>query len=82
MYHNPGAYDLERVSIPVSGDLIRELRAEIPVSREECLRWVDNQFDEMATHTYKSIGSPSLVAKEGWNIFSQMAYLLEPNYRI
>ncbi|KAK0474686.1 hypothetical protein EDD18DRAFT_1011419, partial [Armillaria luteobubalina] len=43
VYHNPGAYDLERVSIPVSGDLIRELRAEIPVSREECLRWVDNQ---------------------------------------
>ncbi|PBK79024.1 hypothetical protein ARMGADRAFT_1003824 [Armillaria gallica] len=80
VYFNPSAYDLERVSIPVEKELIDGLRAEIPVSREDCLRWVSKDFDEMAAWAYQSIGSPALVAKEGWHIFARMVTLLTPYY--
>ncbi|KAJ7832305.1 hypothetical protein B0H13DRAFT_2256526 [Mycena leptocephala] len=63
IYRNPDVYGLARLSTPVDQETIDALRANIPLTREEALRWVPDQFD--------------FVAAESWEIFGQMAELLE-----
>jgi hypothetical protein len=41
---------------------IDALHAELPVSHEECMRWVSDDFEQAASDVYESIGRPSLTA--------------------
>ena len=59
--------------IPVDKEVVRALRSQIPVSREEAMRWVDDDFDRLATQAYEAIGSPPLNKfLNGWRIFEAM----------
>ncbi|KAJ7658239.1 hypothetical protein DFH06DRAFT_1472887 [Mycena polygramma] len=51
---------------------IDALRQNIPKSREECYRWVSDEFDAQAWEVYEGIGHPKLVLTDGWTIFCQM----------
>lgn len=63
--------------IVVDQVVIDALRAQIPVSRAETMRWVDDSFDIVASVAYNSIGSPPLNnIQSGWDIFSSMATVI------
>jgi hypothetical protein len=53
--------------------VIDALRTQIPISREESMRWVDDVFEVAARDAYSAIGRPSL---EDWQIFSSMAQII------
>ncbi|KAJ6538057.1 hypothetical protein B0H19DRAFT_1217911 [Mycena capillaripes] len=77
IYRNPEVYGLARLSTPVDQETIDALRANIPLTREEALRWVPDQFDLLAAEVYAELGAPKLEPLRGWEIFGQMAELLE-----
>jgi hypothetical protein len=63
--------------IVVDQVVIDALRAQIPVSRAEAMRWVDDSFDVTASVAYNNIGSPPLDnVQSGWDIFSSMATMI------
>ena len=62
--------------IEVEKTTLDALRAQIPVSHDEAMRWVDDGFALEARTVYKSLDSPALEPASGWNIFRQMVALL------
>jgi hypothetical protein len=52
--------------------LVDALRENIPKSREECYRWVSDEFDANVWEVYEQIGQPKFLLTEGWTIFFQM----------
>ncbi|KAF8156751.1 hypothetical protein B0H34DRAFT_808164 [Crassisporium funariophilum] len=63
--------------IVVDQTTIDALRAEIPVSCEDAMRWVDDEFAFQAQVVYEAIGSPTLVPLSGWTIFAQLLHELD-----
>ncbi|KAJ7257231.1 hypothetical protein B0H12DRAFT_1218504 [Mycena haematopus] len=76
VYRNPDMYGLARMGTPVAQETVDALRENIPVSREEALRWVPDSFDIAAKEVYAAIGSPKLEPRRGWEIFGEMVQLL------
>lgn len=67
----------EDCRIVVDQVVIDALRAQISVSREESMCWVDPSFEVAAGNAYDAIGRPRLDSPQsGWAIFSSMAQLL------
>ena len=64
----PERYVLIHAGIKVDTDAVKELRSRIPISREECFRWVSDDFDLRAKRAYKAIEVPPLKLAEGWSI--------------
>ena len=63
--------------IIVDQTVIDALREQIPVSREDSLRWVDDSFEVAAKNAYNDIGSPSLDdLLLGWKVFASMAQII------
>jgi hypothetical protein len=60
--------------------VIDALRQQLPVSREDSYRWVDDKFMKAAGDAYLALGSPVLSMTVGWSIFSSMARLIEIEY--
>jgi hypothetical protein len=57
---------------------IDALHAQISVSQEESMSWVDVSFEVAAANAYEAIGRPSLDAPQsGWAIFSSMLTALD-----
>ncbi|KAJ7794607.1 hypothetical protein B0H14DRAFT_2621743 [Mycena olivaceomarginata] len=68
----PERFGLIKFGEPAPQHFIDALRQNIPKSREECYRWVSNEFDTKAWEVYGQIGSPKLMLTDGWTIFCQM----------
>lgn len=67
----------EDCRIVVDQVVIDALRAQIPVSRDKSMRWVDDLFEVAATNAHSAIGRPSLDnLLSGWEIFSSMASVI------
>jgi hypothetical protein len=67
----------QQCGIIVDQVVIDALRDQIPVSREESMRWVDDEFEVAARNAYHTVGEPSLDDPlSGWSIFSSMASLI------
>ncbi|KAJ3742547.1 hypothetical protein DFH05DRAFT_1536392 [Lentinula detonsa] len=66
----------EQCGIVIDKFVVDALRKEIPVSREEAMRYVSDEFCERAKAIYRQIGSPQLKAAVGWSIFTAMARYL------
>jgi hypothetical protein len=63
--------------IVIDQPAIDALRLQIPISRSESMRWVDDTFAAAAQDAYKMVGSPSLNdLLSGWDIFSAIAPLI------
>ncbi|KAG6836326.1 hypothetical protein H0H93_009076 [Arthromyces matolae] len=69
----PNAYNGEDCKIEVDQQVIDALRREIPVPRKEAMRWVSDEFAEVAQAAYEHLGSPEMSPQAGWAIFSAMA---------
>ncbi|KAJ6629945.1 hypothetical protein B0H10DRAFT_2160444 [Mycena sp. CBHHK59/15] len=68
----PERFGLTNFGVPAPQHLVDALRQNIPKSREECYRWVSDEFEAMAWEVYNHIGAPKFVLTEGWTIFCQM----------
>jgi hypothetical protein len=67
----------EDCRIVVDQVVIDALRAQIPVSREESMCWVDPSFEVAAGNAYDAVGRPRLDGPQfGWAIFSSMVHLV------
>ncbi|KAJ6474303.1 hypothetical protein C8R45DRAFT_1160581 [Mycena sanguinolenta] len=77
VYRNPELYGLARMGTPVTQETIDALRENLPCSREEAFRWVPGSFDTAAAEAYIALGSPKLEPRRGWEIFGQMAEILQ-----
>ncbi|KAK7016506.1 hypothetical protein R3P38DRAFT_2541811, partial [Favolaschia claudopus] len=73
----PERFGLVKFGKQAPQDKIDALRRNIPKSREECYRWVPDEFDMMAFGAYEQIGSPEMKLAEGWTIFCRMLSLLQ-----
>lgn len=67
----------ENCGIRVDQAVIDALRGQIPVSREDSMRWVDNSFEKAAQDAYNVIGRPILSMTVGWSVFSAMAQVID-----
>ncbi|KAJ6624691.1 hypothetical protein B0H10DRAFT_2174430 [Mycena sp. CBHHK59/15] len=68
----PERFGLTKFGEPAPQHFVDALRQNIPKSREECYRWVSDDFDTKAWEVYGEIGSPKLILTDGWTIFCQM----------
>ncbi|KAJ7789891.1 hypothetical protein B0H14DRAFT_2396941, partial [Mycena olivaceomarginata] len=77
VYENPVNYGFKHAGKPVPREVVQQLRAMLPKSREDCMRWVPEEFDVKAWAVYKSLGSPTFSITNGWDIFTQMLLNLQ-----
>ncbi|KAJ7260158.1 hypothetical protein C8J57DRAFT_1637757 [Mycena rebaudengoi] len=68
----PERFGLTHFGEPAPQHFVDALRKNIPKSREECYRWVSNDFESKAWEIYYIIGAPKFILTEGWTIFCQM----------
>ncbi|KAJ7882120.1 hypothetical protein B0H13DRAFT_2235504 [Mycena leptocephala] len=68
----PQRFGRTNFAVQAPQDLVEALRQNIPKSREECHRWVSDEFDAQAWEVYERIGAPKFVLTEGWTVFCQM----------
>ncbi|KAJ7703470.1 hypothetical protein B0H14DRAFT_3099849 [Mycena olivaceomarginata] len=68
----PERFGLTHFGTPAPQDLIDTLHQNIPKSREECYRWVSDEFEVRVSEIYDHIEAPKLAPTEGWTIFCQM----------
>jgi hypothetical protein len=73
----PINFGLKHVGIPVDLEYVRKLRKTLPKTREECYRWVSDEFDALATKGVCQSGCPKLKLTAGWSIYSKMLAILE-----
>lgn len=67
----------EDCKIQVDQAVIDALRNQIPISREDAMRWVDCTFENAALKAYREIGEPPLgTVSSAWKIFASMASLI------
>ena len=67
----------EDCQIIVDQPAIDALRMQIPVSREDSMRWVDDFFEVEARNAYNAVGRPPLDnLLSGWEIFSSMVQII------
>ncbi|KAF8202754.1 hypothetical protein K438DRAFT_1581060, partial [Mycena galopus ATCC 62051] len=76
VFDMPADYSLQNLAIPVTQEVIQELRGLIETPREEAFRWVSDEFDMLATNIYNGLGSPKLETLSGWAILNAMAPLI------
>ncbi|KAJ7636300.1 hypothetical protein FB45DRAFT_702891, partial [Roridomyces roridus] len=76
VFDKPQNFGLEFGGIEVDREFVRELRKTLPKSREECYRWVPEEFEVQAVAAYEHLGSPALRITEGWTIFSRRHRIL------
>ncbi|KAJ7759976.1 hypothetical protein B0H16DRAFT_1720201 [Mycena metata] len=77
VYENPLNYGFKHAAKVVPQAVVQELRAMLPKSHEECMRWVSAEFDAQASAVYESLGRPTLSITNGWDIFTQMLLELQ-----
>ena len=51
---------------------IDEYRSSLEFSKDECMQWVDEEFDIAARQVYAEIGEPDIRPLTAWGIFIQM----------
>ncbi|KAJ7227021.1 hypothetical protein GGX14DRAFT_347590 [Mycena pura] len=76
----PEEYGLEKLGIGIPREVVEQFRARLPLSREHVMRWVPDEFDEIAQYYYEEIGSPQLEHTFGWEIYRQMLPLILEAY--
>ncbi|KAJ7145060.1 hypothetical protein C8R43DRAFT_953510 [Mycena crocata] len=68
----PERFGLTNFATAVPPEFVDALRENIPKSREECYRWVSDDFEAQAWSVHARIGAPKFILGDGWTIFCQM----------
>ncbi|KAJ7222451.1 hypothetical protein GGX14DRAFT_388254 [Mycena pura] len=70
VWNYPEEYGLERCGTEVPLGLVSELRGQyLEHPREDVMRWVPDNFNEIATAVYKTIGEPPLHYSTEWSTY-------------
>ncbi|KAL1684694.1 hypothetical protein GGG16DRAFT_119559 [Schizophyllum commune] len=77
-YHAELGYPSVGVYVPP--EVMQEMRALLPLTREEAYRWVEDDFAHNAELAYDTIGRPELIPSHGWDIFVDMLGILDDYY--
>ncbi|KAJ3991960.1 hypothetical protein F5050DRAFT_1801932 [Lentinula boryana] len=72
----PQNYGLVDYGVQVDLASIVALRETIPKTRDECYRWVPDDFNLNAGQAYTQLGSPKLSHTNGWQVFIDMLSIL------
>ncbi|KAJ7053471.1 hypothetical protein C8F01DRAFT_1260459 [Mycena amicta] len=80
VFSRPEDFGLERCGTGIPRDVIDEMRGRLPVTREQVMRWVPDEFNEVAEVTYEEIGSPKLVHSTGWETYRAMLTIIQDVY--
>jgi hypothetical protein len=73
----PEHFGFKHAGIPVDLEYVRKLREALPKMKEECYRWVSDEFDALATKGVYQSGCPKLKLTAGWSIYSEILAILE-----
>ncbi|KAJ7050243.1 hypothetical protein C8F01DRAFT_1264324 [Mycena amicta] len=80
VFSRPEDFGLERCGTGIPRDVIDEMRGRLPVTGEQVMRWVPDEFNEVAEVTYEEIGSPKLVHSTGWETYRAMLTIIQDVY--
>ena len=80
IYTMPLQFGGEDLGIPVTLEAVEAMRAELPVTRHEDFRFVDDQFADTVEAAYAEIGAPKLTLNDAWQIFGQLSVILARMY--
>lgn len=69
----PERYGGQYAFVPTPREALDELREQIPVTREDAFRWVDDEVQVAADKAWDSLGHPSITLGSAWEVFVQMA---------
>ncbi|THU97404.1 hypothetical protein K435DRAFT_662838 [Dendrothele bispora CBS 962.96] len=72
IFYSPECYGYNRWDVSVPKEALDALRSQIPISRKEAFRWVDDAFDLEAHVLYQSLGAPKLDTQTGWAVYESM----------
>ncbi|KAJ6614416.1 hypothetical protein B0H10DRAFT_1803543, partial [Mycena sp. CBHHK59/15] len=70
-YSNPAMYGGEPCLIPINTDVLDQLLGTCGEGYTK-MRYVDEEFDEIATGAYVAIGSPKITVENAWLVFRAM----------
>ncbi|KAJ3804980.1 hypothetical protein F5876DRAFT_70192 [Lentinula aff. lateritia] len=77
IFNFPENYGLKHCGVKVDVEVVEYLRQTLGKSREECLRWVPDEFELQAQAAYEQLGEPELKITSGWTIFCSMLAILK-----
>jgi hypothetical protein len=78
IYTSPHRYCGRRFAILIPKEAVTEMCSTISMTYEDAMAWVPREFDAMANLAYEELGLPSCSAESAWDLFRDMAALLEP----
>lgn len=70
-YMDPTTYGGQQCLVPVDVDAIDHLLEQSAEGRSR-MRYVDEDFEELAEAAYKDIGSPAIILQNAWFVFRAM----------
>ncbi|KAE9390278.1 hypothetical protein BT96DRAFT_833657 [Gymnopus androsaceus JB14] len=75
----PDNYGLKHCASAKPGcwEVVQHLRGTLDKTKEECFRWVSDEFDVQAQVVYEELGSPELKIVSGWSVFCSMLAILK-----
>jgi hypothetical protein len=73
----PASFGGQNCRITINLAVIDALQAEIPVTCEDAMQWVNDDFADHTVDPYMAIGPPELCLMSGWAIFSQLLVQLQ-----
>lgn len=66
-----------RIEVPKEAvGRLREFLEEDTISREECFQWYSNEFADVASAAWNTLGCPIICLASAWDVFAQMAPLV------
>ncbi|KIY47705.1 hypothetical protein FISHEDRAFT_44855, partial [Fistulina hepatica ATCC 64428] len=73
-YNQPERWGGHNMLVPVPRDVLDDLYSKY--ARPDLMSFVPNAWEVFCRNAYEQIGSPDLLAKEGWNIFTSIIALV------
>ena len=81
---HPEEWGASSLAIPIpyenDQDPINVLRGNLPISREEALSWVSEEFSAIASDVFNRLPDRVMVPETAWAIFERMAPLIQEVY--
>lgn len=77
VFEFPQNYGLEHCGVKVDMEVVQHLRGTLEKSRDECFRWVSDEFETQAQSVYEELESPELKIVTGWSVFCTMLPILK-----
>jgi len=72
----PENYGLKHCGVKVDMEVVQHLQGTLEKTKEDCFRWVSDEFDIQAQAAYEELRRPELKIVSGWSVFCSMLTIL------